>query len=248
MAKEFRQYAANMGIIIKNTPVEAHHFISIVECYHGPLRRVYSIITIEIPGIEPKLAFQMFFKAINDLVGPNRLVLTLLVFGAYPRMSELDAPFASITQYATAMKKAMKEVRKCTASRQVNNTLNTRNGSLTAAVHGLPINSPVLVYRKRNVSQLGEWKGPYNLLNIQGKSVIIELPHGPTKFRSISIKLYFIDNQRPVPDSLAPTQVPPVEATSAEITQTEAPPAIVTSIEPAAESPSATLASQASIK
>ncbi len=92
------------------------------------------------------------------------------------------------------MKKAMNEVRKCTASRQVNNALNTRNGPSTAAVHGLPINSPVLVYREGNVGQSGEWKGPYNLLSIQGESVIIELPHGPTKFRSTSIKLYFIDN------------------------------------------------------
>ena len=116
MAKEFRQYAANMGIIIKNAPVEAHHSIGMVERYHGPLRRVYSIITTEILGIEPKLALQMSFKAINDSAGSNRLVPTLLVFGAYPRMSELDTPSVSITQRAMAMKKAMNKVQKCTAS------------------------------------------------------------------------------------------------------------------------------------
>ncbi len=156
MAKEFRQYVANMGIIIKNAPIEVHHSIGMVERYHGPLRQVYSIITTEIPGIEPELALQMSFKAINDSVGPNRLVPTLLVFDAYPRMSELDASSASITQRATAIKKAMNEVRKCIASRQVNDVLNTRNGPSTAAVHGLPINSPVLVYREGNVGQLGE--------------------------------------------------------------------------------------------
>jgi hypothetical protein len=38
----------------------------------------------------------MAFKAINDLVGPDGLVPTLLVFGAYPRMVEADAPSPTI--------------------------------------------------------------------------------------------------------------------------------------------------------
>ena len=254
MAKEFKQYAANMGIIVKNAPVEAHHSIGMVERYHGPLRRVYSIISTEIPGIEPDLALQMSFKTINDSVGPNGLVPTLLVFGAYPRMTELDAPSPSITQRAMAMKKAMDEVRKCTASRQVNDALNTRNGPSTASVHDLPINSPVLVYREGKASQSGEWKGPYNLLSIQGESVIIELPHGPTKFRSTSIKPYFIDGQEPIPDSPSSTQVPPAEEAPPaetgppETPQTETSPADITPIEPAAKSPSATLASLALVK
>ena len=116
MAQKFRQYVANMRIIIKNAPVKAHHSIDMVKRYHGPLRRVYFFITTEIPDIEPELAFQMFFKAIYDSVGPYGLALTLLVFGAYPRMSELDAPSVSITQRTIAMKKAMNEVRKCTVS------------------------------------------------------------------------------------------------------------------------------------
>ena len=34
----------------------------------------------------------MAFKAINDIAGLEGLVPTLLVFGAYPQMVELDAP------------------------------------------------------------------------------------------------------------------------------------------------------------
>ena len=56
---------------------------------------------------------------------------------------------------------------------------------------------------------------------------------------------YFIDKKEPVP---APTQIPPAEATHAETPQTKAPPADVTSIEPAAKSLSVTLASLASTK
>ena len=90
--------------------VEAYHFIGIVEHYHGPLRQVYSIITTKISRIEPDLVFQMSFKAINNSVGPNGLVPTLLVFGAYPIMTELDALSLSITQHAMAMKKAIDEI------------------------------------------------------------------------------------------------------------------------------------------
>lgn len=55
MTKEFKQYAANMEIINKNILVEAHHFIGMIERYHGPLQQVYFIIITEIPGIESEL-------------------------------------------------------------------------------------------------------------------------------------------------------------------------------------------------
>ena len=109
-SREFKQFAANMGIVVKTVPVEAHHSIGLVERYHGLIRRVDTIILTEIPGIEPELALQMSFKALNDSVGPNGLVPTLLIFGAYPRMSEMDAPSPTITQRAVAIRKAMDEV------------------------------------------------------------------------------------------------------------------------------------------
>lgn len=42
-----------MGIIIKNVPIEAYHFIGFVERYYGPLHRVYTIITAKIFEIKP---------------------------------------------------------------------------------------------------------------------------------------------------------------------------------------------------
>lgn len=107
---------------------------------------MYSIIVAEIPSIDPKLALQMAFKALNDSIGPNGLVPTLLVFGAYPRMTKMEAPSPTMTQRAAAIRKAMGEIRKSVASRQVNNALNTRNGPSTSLIHDLPLNSPVLVY------------------------------------------------------------------------------------------------------
>jgi hypothetical protein len=40
----------------------------------------------------------MAVKAINNTAGPNRLVPTLLVYGVYPRISNLGPPTLSITE------------------------------------------------------------------------------------------------------------------------------------------------------
>jgi hypothetical protein len=143
-----------MRIIVKIVPVEAHHSIEMMERYHESLRRAYSIISTEISEIDPELALQMAFKAINDSIGLNDLVSTLLVFGAYPRMIEMDVSSSTITQRAIAMKKAMDEVRKLHAIRQVNDALNIRNDSISL-IHNLSLNSPVLVFRKGNIGQSG---------------------------------------------------------------------------------------------
>jgi hypothetical protein len=45
----------------------------------------------------------MAVKAVNDTVGPNGLVLTLLVFGVYPRITWLSAPLALIIKRAEAV-------------------------------------------------------------------------------------------------------------------------------------------------
>jgi hypothetical protein len=52
----------------------------------------------------------MAFKAVNDTAGPNGIVPTLLVFGAYPQMIEMDPPLPSIIQRAQAIRVATKEV------------------------------------------------------------------------------------------------------------------------------------------
>ncbi len=198
-----------MGITVKIVPVEAHHSIGMMERYHGSLRRTYSIISTEISGIDLELALQMAFKAINDSAGPNGLISTLLVFGAYPRMTEMDASSSTITQRAIAMKKAMDEVRKLHATRQVNDALNIRNGPNTL-IHNLPLNSPVLVFREGKTGQSGSWKGPFQLLSIQNESAIVELSNGPTKFRSTSVKPYYqddhADDEDPPPP---PLNIPP---------------------------------------
>ena len=84
VSKEFKQYTSAIGITTKSALVEAHNSVGIVEQYHRPLCQIYQIITTEIKDINKDLALQIAFKALNDTAGPDRLVPTLLVFGAYP--------------------------------------------------------------------------------------------------------------------------------------------------------------------
>ena len=52
----------------------------------------------------------MAIKAINNTASPNRLVPTLLVYGAYLRISKLDPPTPSITEQAATIQKAIAKI------------------------------------------------------------------------------------------------------------------------------------------
>ena len=60
-------------------------------------------------------------------------------------MNELDPLAPSITQRATAIQKAIEEVSKIRAQRQVDNALNQQNGLSVTAIYNLLINLDVLV-------------------------------------------------------------------------------------------------------
>ena len=152
-AEEFQQYANSLTIITKEVPVEAANTMGLVEHYHKPLRRAYEIINNKFKdkdnsnGSTPKaLILQMAVKAVNNTAGHDGLVPTLLVFRAYPRMSKLSPPTPSISQRATAIKKAMEEVSKLRATKQVLAALRSQNRPRTDNIVGLPLGSEVLIW------------------------------------------------------------------------------------------------------
>jgi hypothetical protein len=73
------------GITLRISGVEAHNSLGIGERYHGPLRRVYQKIEHEFSHVGPALRLRIAVKAINDTMGTNGLVPSLLVFGVVPR-------------------------------------------------------------------------------------------------------------------------------------------------------------------
>ena len=58
-------------------------------------------------------------KAVNDTAGSNGLVPTLLVYGACPRISNLDPPAPPITEQAAAIRKAIAKTVKLQVTKRV---------------------------------------------------------------------------------------------------------------------------------
>ncbi|KAI0993522.1 hypothetical protein K3495_g14662 [Podosphaera aphanis] len=200
VSNEFRQLANSMAITTEPVPIEAHNSIGIVERYHLPLRRAYEIIAEELEGsgcgVDREMLLQMAIKSVNDTAGPNGLVPTLLVFGAYPRMSKLDPPTPSILQRAKAIEKAMIEVTRLRNNRQIQDALRQRNGPQVDHMKSLPINSKVWVWRERK-----GWTGPHYLESIDGQTCTVRLPNGPSKFRITVVKPYLDESDKDIPDS-----------------------------------------------
>jgi hypothetical protein len=90
----------------------------------------------------------MATKAVNNTAGPDGLVLTLLVYGTYPRMTTSDNPSPTVTKRGRAIKKAIKQVVEMYIKRQVRDALKQRNGLRTSETLGVLIGGEVLVYRE----------------------------------------------------------------------------------------------------
>jgi hypothetical protein len=128
-----------MNINVKEVPVKAHNSIGKVKRYHSLLRQAYKILSSELPSANKEAILQMAVKAVNDSAGPDSIVPTLLVFEAYPCITRDSPPSPSITKQAEAIHKAIKEVRRLYAERQVNNALAIRNRPNTEPVLTLPL-------------------------------------------------------------------------------------------------------------
>lgn len=195
----------------------------------------------------------MFFKAIQNLVGPNIPVATLLVFNPHPRITGLHTLIPLIIKPVMAQKKTIDKVRKWAASRQVNDTLYNMNKSSKTFVHVLSIILPVFVYLEKKDDNLKKYKRFYKILGVNSSSVISKLPHGFKKLRSISIKFYFIDNYYYIQNSFASIRVAQAKASLVEISLLEIPQteiflADITLIEPRAKPHSVILASLALVQ
>jgi hypothetical protein len=95
--------------------------------------------------ISKKIVLQMIVKTINDIAESDELMLILLIFEAYSRMHVMNPPTSSISQRAMTIEKAMTEMRKFRAERQVADALNTRNDLIVISIHDLSLNLNVLI-------------------------------------------------------------------------------------------------------
>jgi hypothetical protein len=192
-SREFRQFVISMTIITKAVFVEAHWSIDVVKRYHAELRRAYQMIFDDLEIVSKKIALQMIVKAINDTIDSDDLMLILLIFETYLRMHVMNFSISSITQRVMTIEKAMIEIRKFRAERQIVDVLNIRNDSIIISIHDLSLNSNVLIWRD-NLNQRDKWTESFKLLDIEDETCKIVLSSESIDFRSTVIKSFLIES------------------------------------------------------
>jgi hypothetical protein len=87
----------------------------------------------------------MAVKVINNLAGPDGIVPTLLVFGVYSRLTEIDLPLPLVTKRAEAIYIIIKKVCCFYTERQVKDALVMCNSPNTKNTLDLPLQSNLRV-------------------------------------------------------------------------------------------------------
>jgi hypothetical protein len=86
-----------VSIKVKIILVKAYNFIGIIKQYYKLIRRAYTIIIAKILDISKDIALQIAFKAINNTIRLNSLILTLLVYSAYLQITKYNLLLLLVT-------------------------------------------------------------------------------------------------------------------------------------------------------
>jgi hypothetical protein len=84
-------------------------------------------------------------KTINDLVGPDGIIPTLLVFRAYPRITNNSVLSPTITKRTKTIRKASNEIRWYYIKQHVENVFRIRNSPNITAILKLLIQSNIKI-------------------------------------------------------------------------------------------------------
>jgi hypothetical protein len=98
--------------------------------------------------VPKQFVLQIAIKAINNTVGPNSLILTLLVFSTYSQIATTDTPSLMVTEHSKTITKAIKQIAELHAKKQVTNALRQQNGPNISNTLNVLISKDVLIYKK----------------------------------------------------------------------------------------------------
>ena len=185
---EFQAAMGTLRIEAKPIPIESPQSMAVVERYHASLRKAYETIASEQPTGSPELLLQTAVKAVNDSVGPDGLIPTLLVYGALPRLGlPTDQPAPATYKRAAALRKATEELSRANAKRQVSEALAARNGP-DLDQYALRPGLQALLWRRNSRVPAGRWEGPFTIVAVEDETVTLLLPSGPLAFRSTAVR------------------------------------------------------------
>jgi transposase InsO family protein len=171
-------------IQLRHTGTESHNSLGTGERYHGPLRRIFKKVSDEYPSVSADLQLALSVKAMNDSIGPEGLVPSLLVFGVMPRIPDLPTQVPSQLERFKCLYKARKEYEKWVCGQRIRTALKRRPPPASSYV--IRPGDTVAVYRER----IREYKGPYVVTSTDGKDIKLDLGEstGPRSFNISQVK------------------------------------------------------------
>jgi hypothetical protein len=115
------------GIKLELSPIESHNSLTVGERYYDPLRRINRKVRHDFHNLSESLALSLANKAMNDTMGPEGLVPTLLVFGAVPRLSIGDRPPPNKSDRMLAMDNARREMDAIVSDLRIKRALSSKS-------------------------------------------------------------------------------------------------------------------------
>lgn len=196
-SKEWNKLVSDAGIAIEITPVESSNSMGVGERYHDPLRRIFRKVTHGHPGYPKNLVLAIANKAMNDTMGPEGIVPSLLVFGNMPRFPASPSQNHEQSERIAMMQTARLEMEKITSRLRIKKVLKTK---APKAVHAIiSEGDPVLIWRKANRPSKCRWTGPFEVIKIEGKVITVVDESGkPREFNASSVKLYTTSEQEDI--------------------------------------------------
>ena len=187
----WKEIAKMAGIELRLSGIEAHNSLGIGERYHEPLRRIYRKVKHDHPNLMPKTILRLSLKAMNDTMGENGLVPSLLTFGVIPRFPILNTELPTQQERLEALKKAQAEMNSIVAERRIKRALLHKVPN--ASNYVFRPGTEVLVYREDEK----KWKGPLTVKAVNEKIATLRNDDNGAEadFNVQQLKPYF----RPIP-------------------------------------------------
>ena len=183
-SKEWHQLSHSAGIDVQLSGIESHNAIGVGERYHAPLRQIYSKIRTDVPSIDPSMALKLANKTMNDTMGPEGLVPSLLVFGLLPRFPPSSTPLLSHAARMEAMEIARLEMADIVAKQKIQRALRSR--APPASKYIINPGDDVYLHRENDL----KWRGPFQVTRTFDKCVWVARPD--------KVAQYSIDHVLPV--------------------------------------------------
>src|SRR5204862_5801413 len=98
---------------VKEIPIKAYNSVGKIKRYYALLRRAFNIIRSKSSSsITLDNALQLAVKVVNNTAGLNSLVLTLLIFRAYLRITKILLPLLNVYKRVEAIRKVIRKIKK----------------------------------------------------------------------------------------------------------------------------------------